>query len=185
MIQMTREGSMYVHAWAINMSWLLTIWMGTSFYNKLFGWKWINTASLLLISSWHGWQLAGCLLISISEIMRPVQTSSQSSLSRGKQCSNLFLQTCSEETKLSKWNSTSKITSFLFSPVLTLPFHCIFGIFSYPKPNWLLIYCNKQQLTQRSPLGNSSMVPLTSTRLLLPQWAANYITDCGGVLVYT
>jgi hypothetical protein len=49
--------------------------------------------------SWHGWLLAGFWLISISEIMRPVQTSSKSSQNCGKLRSNLCLLTCTKETK--------------------------------------------------------------------------------------
>jgi hypothetical protein len=99
-IQITQEGSVYYElAQAINMSLLLTTRTGSSSYNKLFRQKQINTAFLLLLPSWHGWQLVGFLLISISEIMRPVQTSSESSKSHGKLSSNLFLQTCTGETK--------------------------------------------------------------------------------------
>ncbi len=39
-------------------------------------------------------------------------------------------------------------------------------ISSYPRPNWLLIYCAKPQLTQRYPPGNTSMVRSTSIRLI-------------------
>ncbi len=175
-IQMTQEGSQYVCTRAINMTWLLTTRMGTSFYNKLFGRKQIITKFLLLIPSWHGWKLIGFLLISISEITRPVQTSSKSSQSCGKQSSNLFLETCTGGTKPSWWYGTSKTTSSLFLPVLTPPFHSTFGISYCPQPNWLLIYCNKQQLTQRSPLGNTSMVPLTSIWLIWSQWAAGFLS---------
>jgi hypothetical protein len=91
-----------------------------------------ENTSLLLISSWHSWRLMGFLLISISEIMRPVQTSSNSSLSRGKQHSILFLQGCTGETKLSESYGTWKTTSSLFLPLLTPHFHRTFGISSYP-----------------------------------------------------
>ncbi len=121
------------------LSWLLITWTGTLFYNKLFRQKLINTAFLLSTPSWHGWLLAGFLLISISEITKPVQTSNNSSQSHGKLSSNLFLQTCTWETKPSGWLSTSNTTSSLFLLVLTLPFHHTFGISFYPRPNWLLI----------------------------------------------
>ncbi len=94
---MTRGAFSYGHA---NQYVMIVYHMDRNlFYNRHSRQKQTNTTFQPSTPSWQGWLLAGFWWISISEIMRPVQTSNESPQNHGRPSSNWCCWTCTREIK--------------------------------------------------------------------------------------